>query len=88
MERLAEMTKGVDNQRTGTGAKKSTKNFVFTTVSPTKGQGDDDEGKSSTNAKRKKTTPAGNPAAAKKAKVARSIDENSCDTIFGKLSWS
>ena len=87
LERLAEMTKGVDNQRSGTGAKKNTKNFVFTTVSPTKDQGDGEDGKSS-NAKRKKTTPIANPAAAKKAKVARSIDENSCDTIFGKLSWS
>ena len=87
MERLAEMTKRVDNQRTGTGAKKNTKNFVFTTVSPTKVKEKDEDDKSS-NVKRKKTTPISNPSGAKKPKMARSIDENSCDTIFGKLSWS
>ena len=87
LERLAEMTKGVDNQRSGTGAKKNTKNFVFTTVSPTKVRPEDDEDEKSTS-KRKKTTPIVNPKGAKKPKVVRSIDENSSNTIFGKLSWS
>lgn len=87
LERLAEMTKGVDNQRSGTGAKKNTKNFVFTTVSPTKVRPEDDEDEKSTS-KRKKTTPIVNPKGAKKPKIVRSIDENSSNTIFGKLSWS
>ena len=77
------MTKSSDNQRSGTAAKKS-KNFVFCAVSPPKKEEDTDT--TSNSGKRKVTKEAPNQTAAKKPKLVRSIDENSCDTIFGKLT--
>ena len=77
LDRLAEMTKGTENQKTGSGAK-NTNNFVFAALSP----GKQAKGEVPNERKRgAKTT--NNKIPMKKAKINRTIDENSRDTIFG-----
>ena len=88
LDRLAEMTKGKDESRTGSGAAaRNAKNFVFATVSPDKkGEAASDAaGEENKSTKNKRKRKAVEVAVAKKQKVDRMIDENSMDTIFGHL---
>ena len=83
LDRLAEITKGTENQKTGTGAK-NTNNFVFAALSPDKKA----SGAGEPNNERKRGArkpPANAKIPAKKPKINRTIDENSRDTIFGLM---
>jgi len=85
LERIAELTKGSCESRTGTGAK-NTKNFVFAALSPDKGV-EDHESQKKTKAPRKRTAAAlaSDGEEVKQPKLPRTIDENSVDTIFGRM---
>ena len=80
LEKLAEMTKGTGAVKAGSGPKNS-KNFIFAVLSPPKEEAAAPvlEAKE----KRKKSSKNLNEPLSKKAKVDRSIDENSSNTIFG-----
>lgn len=82
LEKLAEMTKGKSEAKTGTTAK-NTNNFVFAAVSPPPKNNEDTSRATGEQHKRKKknaTAPT-----SKRAKVDRTLDENSQTTIFGLL---
>ena len=89
LDKLAELTKGKNDARSGSGAK-NTSNFVFAALSPGKAEagGDKDSKAAAASepkavAKRKRAAVANAAAAAKEAKKPRTIDENSRDSIFG-----
>ena len=80
LEKLAEMTKGKSESKTGTTAK-NTNNFVFAAVTPPKKASEDQ------NQKKKKPNKSHHQGPAqKKQKFDRTLDENSKNsTIFGLL---
>ncbi len=93
LQRLAEMTKGKGEAKSGSTAKHSN-NFVFTVKSPPKdasteasaNEGAEDNKRQTRNSKKHKSFhgKSGGPSA-KRAKIDRTLDENSSDTIFGLL---
>jgi len=78
LKRIAEMTKGSVEGKTGTGAK-NTHNFVFAALSPGKKEAE------KVARKRKMQRPKDDEGSFKKPRLPRAIDENSSDTIFGKM---
>lgn len=79
LEKLAEMTKGKSEAKTGTTAK-NTNNFVFAAVSPPPKNNEDTSSAEHKRKKKNATAPA-----SKRPKVDRTLDENSQTTIFGLL---
>ena len=93
LDKLAAMTKTKTESRSGSGAKNTNK-FVFAALSPSKGQQSDipvaEEGAGSPveGKKQKRKSAASSSEALKAKKVARvdrTLDENSRDTVFGHL---
>lgn len=85
LDKLAAMTKSkAGESRSGTGAK-NTKNFVFATISPDKKSVEEDKEETTTKVRKsnRKRLAAEMEANKKKAKIDRTLDENSMDTIFG-----
>ena len=86
LEKLAEMTRNKSEAKTGVTAK-NTNNFVFTAKSPSKTEVIDEENNSKETKKSKsKATIHKQGPPQKKAKVSRTLDENSQNTIFGLIN--
>ena len=85
LEKLAEMTRNKSEAKTGVTAK-NTNNFVFTARSPSKTElTDEDKSKETKKSKSKANLHKQGPPQ-KKAKVSRTLDENSQNTIFGLIN--
>merc|ERR1712150_115353 len=85
LEKLAEMTRNKSEAKTGVTAK-NTNNFVFTAKSPSKTELMDENKSNETKKSKSKATIHKQGPPQKKAKVSRTLDENSQNTIFGLIN--
>ena len=92
LDKLAALTKGKSDSRSGSGAKNTNK-FVFSSISPSKSSSESnaanaeggDSGDQAPTLRSQKRKSAPTDKSVKKARVDRTLDENSRDTIFGHL---